>query len=88
MSAIGFAFLSGAITMGFLTAGLFFLRFWRRTGERLFVAFAVAFALLGAGQAALTFTDIPVEERSWLYLVRLTAFVIILASIWAKNRRS
>ena len=83
-----FAFLSGAITVGFVVAGLFFLRFWKRTREGLFLAFAAAFALLGLGQALLTFTDIPVEERSWLYLLRLAAFATILAAIWTKNRRA
>jgi hypothetical protein len=81
-------FLSGAIVMGFVIAGLFFLRFWKRTHEGLFVAFALAFWLLGLTQALLAFTDIPVEERSWLYLLRLAAFLLILASIWIKNRRT
>ena len=81
-------FLSGAITMGFLVAGFFFLRFWKRTRESLFLAFAAAFWLLGLGQALLTFTDIPVEERSWLFLLRLAAFSLILVSIWRKNRRA
>lgn len=83
-----FDFLSGAITMGFAVAGLFFLRFWRRTGDGLFLAFAIAFWLLGLGQALLAFTDVPVEERSWLYLLRLAAFSLILVSVWIKNRRS
>ena len=83
-----FDFLSGAITMGFILAGLFFLRFWTRTGERLFLAFALAFWLLGLTQALLAFTNIPVEERSWLYLLRLAAFSLILGSIWLKNRRA
>ncbi len=81
-------FLSGAITMGFLVAGFFFLRFWKRTHESLFLAFAVAFWLLGLAQALLAFTDIPVEERSWLFLLRLAAFSLILVSIWRKNRRA
>jgi hypothetical protein len=80
-------FLSGAVTFGFLLAGLFFLRFWRRTADSLFLAFAVAFGLLGLGQALLALADVPVEERSWLYLLRLAAFGIILAAIWVKNRR-
>lgn len=80
-------FLSGTITMGFFVAGLFFLRFWKRTHDGLFIAFALAFWLLGLGQALLSFTDIPVEERSWLYLLRLAAFSLILISIWRKNRR-
>ena len=81
-------FLSGAVTFGFLVAGLFFLRFWKRTGDGLFVAFALAFWLLGLTQALLAFTDIPVEERSWLFLLRLAAFSLILISIWRKNRRA
>ena len=80
-------FLSGAITAGFVVAGFFFLRFWKRTRESLFIAFAAAFWLLGLAQALLTFTDIPVEERSWLFLLRLAAFSLILGSIWMKNRR-
>ena len=80
-------FLSGAITLAFLIAGLFFLRFWKRTQDGLFIAFALAFWLLGLGQALLSFADIPVEERSWLYLLRLAAFSLILISIWRKNRR-
>ena len=81
-------FLSGAVTFGFLVAGLFFLRFWRRTHDGLFVAFALAFWLLGLTQGLLAFTDIPVEERSWLFLLRLAAFSLILISIWRKNRRA
>ena len=80
-------FLGGALTFGFLVAGLFFLRFWKRTHDGLFVAFALAFWLLGLTQALLTLSNIPVEERSWLYLLRLAAFALILVSIWFKNRR-
>ena len=83
-----FDFLSGAITMGFAIAGLFFLRFWKRTRERLFIAFALAFWLLGLTQALLALIDIPDEERSGLYLLRLAAFVLILGSVGMKNRRS
>ena len=80
-------FLSGAITMGFVVAGLFFLRFWARTRDGLFLAFALAFWLLGLMQALLVFANIPDEERSWLYLLRLVAFALILVSIGYKNRR-
>jgi hypothetical protein len=83
-----FDFLAGAITMGFAVAGLFFLVFWTRTREGLFLAFALAFWLLGLAQALLVFADIPAEERSWLFLVRLAAFSLILVAIWRKNRRA
>ena len=81
-----FDFLSGAITLGFLVAALFFLRFWRRTRDSLFLAFAVAFALLGTGQAVQALASIPQEERSYIFLIRLAAFAIILAAIARKNR--
>jgi hypothetical protein len=83
-----YTFLSGAVTTGFVVAGLFFLRFWKRTGDLLFAAFAMAFWLLGLTQALLALSNIPVEERSWLYLLRLAAFSIILVSIGLKNRRA
>ncbi len=79
-------FLSGAITFGFVLAALFFLRFWRKTRDQLFLAFASAFFLLGFGQALLALADIAVEERSWLYLFRLAAFALILTAIIRKNR--
>jgi hypothetical protein len=83
-----FEFVSGLITMGFMVAGLFFLRFWRRTGDVLFAAFAIAFWMLAANQALLVFVRIPIEERSWLYLLRLGAFTLILLAVLAKNRRA
>jgi len=83
-----FHFLSGAVTFGFAASGLFFLRFWRRTGDSLFGAFALAFWLLGLVQALLALAQIPAEERSFLYIIRLLAFVLILAAIWFKNREA
>jgi hypothetical protein len=81
-----FDFLSGAISLAFLVAALFFLRFWRRTSDGLFLAFAIAFALLGFGQAVQALASIPQEERSFIFLIRLAAFTIILAAIIRKNR--
>ena len=79
-------FLSGAVAFGFVVCALFFLRFWRRTRDELFMAFALAFGLLGLGQAILALSDIPTEEQSSLYLVRLIAFAMILVAIIRKNR--
>ena len=82
-----FAFVSGLITMGFFVSGLFFIRFWARTRDMLFAAFAAAFWLLAANQALLALSNLPVEEKSWMYLLRLAAFVIIILAIALKNRR-
>ena len=46
-------FLLGMISMGCAVAALLFLRFWRRTREVLFLAFAASFLLLGITQALL-----------------------------------
>jgi hypothetical protein len=80
-----FEFLSGVITMGFLVAGLFFLRFWARTRDRLFAAFSAAFWLLAANQGLTAMAHMPREEESWIYLLRLAAFSLIIAAIVSKN---
>ena len=80
-------FLGGAISMGYAIAALLFLKFWHRTREGLFLAFAAAFLLLGINQALLTLTRIPLEERSSLYLIRLVAFTLIIGAFWWQNRK-
>ena len=80
-------FLGGAVSMGFAVAALFCLKFWRRTHEALFLAFAASFLLLGVTQALLILAEIPLEERSRLYLLRLVAFLLILGALWWQNRR-
>jgi hypothetical protein len=79
-------FLSGAVALGFLVCCLFFLRFWRRTSDLLFLAFALAFALLGVSQSILALGNIPTEERGSVYLLRLLAFGMIILAIARKNR--
>jgi uncharacterized membrane protein HdeD (DUF308 family) len=79
-------FLSGAVALGFGICALYFLRFWKRTREELFLAFALAFLLLGIGQTILALANIPTEERGEIYLVRLAAFLLILLAIYRKNR--
>jgi hypothetical protein len=82
------AFYSGATGLECLIAGLFFLRFWRRTGERLFLAFAFAFWLLGANAVLPTLLGQPVQAHGEVYLLRLAAFLLIILAILAKNVRS
>jgi NADH:ubiquinone oxidoreductase subunit 3 (subunit A) len=79
-------FLSGAVVFGFFVCGLVFLGSWRRTREELFIVFALAFALLGIGQAVLALLNIPTEDRGSLYLIRLAAFALIVLGIYRKNR--
>lgn len=80
--------IAGAILMGYVVAGLFFLRFWRDTRDRLFLIFAFAFLLLGAQRLALVVTPAMLETYTGLYVVRLFAFLLILGAIVDKNRKS
>ncbi len=81
-------FLAGAITMGLAMASLFFLRFWRRTQDSLFMAFAIAFLLLTLNRVLVALAKVPIEDRSWLYLLRLAAFAIIIWAVIHKSRNS
>jgi hypothetical protein len=77
--------LSGAIMMAYFVGGLFFLRFWKQTRDRLFAMFATAFFLLSLNYLVLTPTA-QVDERVPLhYTVRFFAFIIILIGIADKN---
>ena len=81
-------FLLGVIVMGCLTAAAFFLKFWFRTHDGLFLAFAIAFFVEGCNRVALLFMAHPSEGRPEIYLVRLFAFLIVAAAIVHKNRRT
>jgi hypothetical protein len=78
--------LTGATAMGCLVAALFFLKFWQRSRDVLFVYFATAFAILAANWTVLAFLDPASEVQSLYYLMRLVAFVLIIIAIWHKNR--
>ncbi len=78
-------FMSGALTLGFVVAALFFLRFWRRTRDRLFLAFAIAFALLALNQALAQWLGAADERVGYTYLLRVIGFVLILAAVVDKN---
>lgn len=79
-------FVAGAMCAGHVVAGLFFLRFWTRTRDRLFAAFALAFCLMAANQAVAGFSRYEHAESSAAYLLRLAAFVVIIIAVLSKNR--
>jgi hypothetical protein len=85
MTQLLMPFFTGAIVMGFLVSGLFFLKFWHKTYDRLFLAFSISFWLLGLNQLLLLLSNVSEEDRSWFYMLRLLAFLIILIAIWRKN---
>ena len=82
------SFLVGVIATTSVTAGLFFLRFWRDSRDSLFLAFALAFLIEGLNRASVLVVDHPNEGAPRIYIVRCLAFLIILGGIINKNRRT
>jgi peptidoglycan/LPS O-acetylase OafA/YrhL len=85
MSDLLLSYLGGAITLGYLVAALFFLRFWRKTTDRLFLAFAGAFALLALNQIVASFLGAGDERTVYAYSLRVFGFILILWAIADKN---
>lgn len=81
------AFIHGAVAMGCSIVAVFFMRFWRQSADRLFLFFAVAFAVLCVDYILLGLLTQATEWRLPVFMVRVTAFAIILAGIFDKNRR-
>jgi hypothetical protein len=81
------SFFHGAIAMGCLVAGLFFLRFWRDSQDRLFRWFALAFWVLAVSYALLGLIAFATEWRVYVFVLRLISFSLILFAIFEKNRR-
>ena len=77
---------NGAVLMASLAIGLFFFRFWQESGDRLFGIFGLAFWVLAANWLLLGFVGPEFEARSYLYILRLIAFLLIIAAIADKNR--
>jgi ABC-type xylose transport system permease subunit len=81
-------FLAGAVTSTYVIAGVFFLRFWRRTHDRLFLSFAGAFWLLAINQIVVDRVDVADERSGLAYLLRVVGFLLILYAIVEKNLRA
>ena len=78
-------FLAGAVTLGYSAAAVFFLRFWRRTADRLFLSFALAFILLALNQVLAAVLEFGDERTPYVYSLRVLGFLLILWAIIDKN---
>lgn len=78
--------LTGAVAMSSAVAALFFAKFWRRTRDRFFLLFSLAFALDAMTRFSLGLVEIPDESQPYFYLARLVTFGLILLAIVDKNR--
>ena len=79
--------IAGAMAAGYAMVAVFFLKFWSRTRDSLFIAFATAFALLAVGQVLPVILGWPRESQPGVYLFRLGAFSLIIVAIIGKNLR-
>ena len=69
-------------------AGLFFLRFWTLSRDRIFLYFCVAFWLLGLNWLGLALIPWVPETRDEVFVVRLLAFILIIVGVVEKNCRA
>jgi uncharacterized protein DUF5985 len=81
-------FLNGVAAAGSLGVGVFFLRLWRDTRDRFFGLFGLAFLGLALNWLALVYLEPASEHRHYFFVVRLVAFLLIIAAIVDKNRSS
>ena len=80
-------FLVGATAMAAAVAGLFFLRLWRESRDRLYVLFACAFWIEALARTTLVASDNPAEAHPSSYLLRLVGYGLILLAIADKTVR-
>ena len=81
-------FLRGGIVVASLSLALFFVKFYRRSADRLFLFFALSFVLLGANYLGLMLVPEHHESRSWVFAIRLAAFSVLIVGILDKNRNA
>ncbi|HXR98038.1 MAG TPA: DUF5985 family protein [Terriglobales bacterium] len=78
-------FLLGVIVTTSLVAALLFLKYWRRTRDFLFLAFAIAFAVEALNRFAILMLHPGQEGAPSMYPLRLLTFILILAAIVKKS---
>jgi hypothetical protein len=80
-----YEFLAGASALASAAIGLYFLRFWRESGDRLFLIFAIAFAVFALNHVLLSALGDDSDARTIVYLARAIAFGLIAAAVVDKN---
>jgi len=77
--------LVGAETMASLAVALFFLKFWRRTRDSLFLLFAAAFTVDAVARLAVSLVQVSDTAEPIYFLPRLVMFALIAIAIVKKN---
>ncbi|HWU90227.1 MAG TPA: DUF5985 family protein [Kofleriaceae bacterium] len=89
MTAVNLAtFLEGARTVFCVMIALSFAKLGRRTGDRLYHGFAIAFVLLAIGSLMIGLRVALGEYSVLVFVPRVLAFGLIIVAIVDKNRRA
>lgn len=78
--------LIGMLVAFSITIALLFLKLWHQTRDRLFAFFSAGFVILAVDWVAPAVINPRHESQHYLFIIRLIAFVMIIAGIVAKNR--
>lgn len=78
-------FMTGAIAMASCVIALFFLRFWRSSGQRFFLYFALSFLVEALHRIYSVWDGAAHEDSPYHYLIRLLSYGLILWAILEKN---
>ena len=90
-------FLSGVCMATFAASGLFFFKSWLASRDFFYFYFAIACGLFSFERIVLMVVHdhdhlsgvhAESDQASWIYLIRLIGFLIILFAIIGKNRRA
>jgi hypothetical protein len=79
-------FLNGVTAMACVAIGIFFVRFWRESGDRLFGCLAGAFWIFAVNYAMLGVLPFADECRAYAFALRLVGFVAMLIGIVLMDR--
>ena len=84
-ASINYLLIGGIAVLSFV-AGLFFLRFWRSTGDRFFLFFVASFWIEAGNRVHMGLMASWSEDSPTHFGVRLLSYGLILLAIWDKNR--
>jgi hypothetical protein len=77
--------LLGAVIMGDMIAALFFIRYWKLTGDRFFLFFSASFIAIAVSRVVVDENLPPVGYEPFGYIIRILSYLFIIAGILYKN---
>jgi hypothetical protein len=78
-------YLLGCVTGCSIAAALFFLRFWRKWRDPIFLAFTAFLFFQALRESAVVDIPHPNEGSFWFFVIRAISLLCVLAAILWKN---